>query len=332
MTHPWQGRGGPRELTDRDFRLAAERIGCDVAAIKAVWEVEAGGRHFLNDGSVIRRFEPHHFPRHLWQAIGFSVPNGTSPWRASLKQSSEAMFQRAVAVDEGAAIDASSWGAPQIMAGMNHRAAGFSSGREMVEHMAISAAHQLGAFVQLVESWGIAGAIRGHDWRAFARRYNGSGQVDRYAALMEAAYRKHSGERSAVVLRVGARGAAVKELQRALGIEDDGAFGPATLAAVEAFQRDANLPVDGIVGHRTWTALKMQDAAPEPPAQADSADGKADIAQKAAAGAAAVAGVATAGAEARSLFPDDVWTFAAYGVVVLALIAGAIYLARWVRG
>ena len=160
MTYPWQGRGGPRELTERDFKDAAERLGCDVAAIRAVWEVEAAGRHFLADGSVIRRFEPHHFPKQHWAAIGFTVRNGEAPWRASLRLSNEAMFMRAVNVAQNAAIDASSWGAPQIMAGMNHKAAGFNSGREMVEHMAQSAAHQLGAFVQLVESWGIAGAIR----------------------------------------------------------------------------------------------------------------------------------------------------------------------------
>jgi hypothetical protein len=234
-------------------------------------------------------------------------------------------------VDMDAAIDASSWGAPQIMAGMNHRAAGFDSGREMVEHMAISAAHQLGAFVQLVEAWGIAGAIRAHDWRAFARRYNGSGQVDRYAALMESAYRKHSGQQSAVILRVGARGAAVKELQRALGIEDDGAFGPGTLAAVRSFQRDAGLPVDGVVGHRTWTALQMQDAAPKPPVQPDSLDAKVSLTEKATGGAAAVSAVAAAGATVRDIVPDEVWTFAAYGALALAFMAGAAFIFRWSR-
>jgi hypothetical protein len=331
MTQPWQGRADPRSLTERDFKQAAQRIGCDVPAIKAVWEVEAGGRHFLPDGSVIRRFEPHHFPKRHWDAIGFSVRANEAPWRASLRLSNEAMFQRAAGVDLNAAIDASSWGAPQIMAGMNHRAAGFASGRDMVEHMAISAAHQLGAFVQLVESWGIAGAIRAHDWRAFARRYNGSGQVDRYAALMESAYRKHSGDRSAVVLRVGARGAAVMELQRALGVEDDGAFGPQTLAAVEAFQKRAGLPVDGIVGHRTWTALQMTDAAPEPPNQPDTLDSRASITEKATGGAAAVTAVTAAGASVRDLVPDDAWTIAAYAAIALACLAVAAYLFRWVR-
>lgn len=331
MDVPWRGAAHPAALTQEDFTEAAARIGCEVAAIRAVWEVEAGGQHFHSDGSVIRRFEPHHFPSRHWAAIGFSVRKGEAPWRASLRQSNEAMFQRAAAIDQDAAIDASSWGAPQIMAGMNHGAAGFVSGRDMVRHMAKSAAHQLGAFVQLVEAWGIAGAIRAHDWRAFARRYNGSGQVERYAALMESAYRKHSGARSAVVLRVGDRGAAVKELQRALGVAVDGAFGPVTLDAVQTYQRDMGLPVDGVVGHRTWTALQMDDAAPTPPAQPDIMEGRASLTQAVSGGAAAVTAVTAAGASVRDIVPDQAWAFAAYGAVGLALFAGVLFVLRWGR-
>ncbi len=62
-------------------------------------------------------------------------------------------------------------------------------------------------------------------------------------------------------LRMGARGAAVTTLQnqlRAAGFNpgaSDGAFGPKTLAAVQAFQRARGLQVDGIVGPKTWNAL-----------------------------------------------------------------------------
>jgi N-acetylmuramoyl-L-alanine amidase len=58
------------------------------------------------------------------------------------------------------------------------------------------------------------------------------------------------------VLRLFDRGEPVRELQKALGITDDGLFGQQTLAAVRAFQREKGLTVDGVVGQQTWAALK----------------------------------------------------------------------------
>lgn len=57
------------------------------------------------------------------------------------------------------------------------------------------------------------------------------------------------------VLRRGARGPAVAELQRALRIAEDEAFGPGTEAALIAFQRRRQLRPDGVCGPMTWAAL-----------------------------------------------------------------------------
>jgi peptidoglycan hydrolase-like protein with peptidoglycan-binding domain len=51
----------------------------------------------------------------------------------------------------------------------------------------------------------------------------------------------------------------------------DGAFGPVTKAAVEQFQGDSSLTVDGIVGPATWSALGGDG--PEPPTLAEGSDG-----------------------------------------------------------
>jgi peptidoglycan hydrolase-like protein with peptidoglycan-binding domain len=59
----------------------------------------------------------------------------------------------------------------------------------------------------------------------------------------------------AVLLKVGARGSAVKAVQRALGIPADGIFGPQTRAAVLAFQSRNGLVADGVVGPQTRAAL-----------------------------------------------------------------------------
>lgn len=68
-------------------------------------------------------------------------------------------------------------------------------------------------------------------------------------------------------LRAGSEGVAVRGLQRMLitrGYEPgeiDGRFGPKTDAAVRAYQSDQGLDVDGIVGPKTWDALREVDVA-----------------------------------------------------------------------
>jgi lysozyme len=62
------------------------------------------------------------------------------------------------------------------------------------------------------------------------------------------------------VLKKGARGEAVKRLQRALSaaghrVAADGDFGPGTDRAVRAFQTAHALQVDGVAGPGTWKAL-----------------------------------------------------------------------------
>jgi peptidoglycan hydrolase-like protein with peptidoglycan-binding domain len=55
--------------------------------------------------------------------------------------------------------------------------------------------------------------------------------------------------------RVSSRGGGVRELQRALGVSADGAFGPGTQRAVKSFQRRHGLTPDGVVGPQTRSAL-----------------------------------------------------------------------------
>lgn len=66
------------------------------------------------------------------------------------------------------------------------------------------------------------------------------------------------------VLKMRSKGAAVKELQMLLNAKPsttpklvaDGDFGKKTKTAVEAFQRHAQLGVDGVVGKNTWASLQ----------------------------------------------------------------------------
>jgi peptidoglycan hydrolase-like protein with peptidoglycan-binding domain len=65
------------------------------------------------------------------------------------------------------------------------------------------------------------------------------------------------------VIRRGTQQHPVRTLQQLLrargqNVTVDGAFGPATEAAVRAFQQQKHLTVDGIVGSATWSALVIQ--------------------------------------------------------------------------
>jgi len=55
----------------------------------------------------------------------------------------------------------------------------------------------------------------------------------------------------------GSRGEAVKEIQRKVGVNPDGIFGPVTEKAVREFQKDNNLDIDGIVGPITSARLRI---------------------------------------------------------------------------
>jgi len=64
------------------------------------------------------------------------------------------------------------------------------------------------------------------------------------------------------VLRRGASGTSVRVLQSLLNvrgqkISEDGAFGPATEAALKAEQRQAKLTVDGVAGQRSYSVLLL---------------------------------------------------------------------------
>ena len=178
-----------------DYQSAADQIGVEVAAVKAIAEVESSGRGF-RDGLPIIRLEAHWFGKLTGYQFNDSHPHiSCRAWTPSLaaRNQGEAweQFDEAAALDEGAAIQSTSWGAFQIM-GFHWKALGYESSQAMREAMATDDG-QLDAFVRFVTADAVlVDAARRHDWHAFAARYNGLGQVERYAGLMAAAYERNA--------------------------------------------------------------------------------------------------------------------------------------------
>ena len=61
-----------------------------------------------------------------------------------------------------------------------------------------------------------------------------------------------------ILIRRGAKGTQVKELQQLLNITIDGDFGIITESTVKSFQQENGLKVDGVVGLKTWEVLDNQ--------------------------------------------------------------------------
>lgn len=184
-------------LTDAGILRAAERLGCEPAAIKAVIAVESGGSGFLGDGRPRILFEAHVFSRETGGKFDRSHPKLSTPrWDRGLYQGGAAEYGRlyaAAQLDGGAAIRASSWGLFQIM-GFNWHACGEASLHGFVLAMHHNEDAQLALFARFIESEGMAQALRARDWAAFARKYNGPEYArNHYHTKLERAY---AGERN----------------------------------------------------------------------------------------------------------------------------------------
>lgn len=247
-------------MSEEAISDAAEAIGCDIAAIKAVIDVESRGG-FLDDGRPKILFERHYFCKLTNGKYNAAAPDisssktggyfgGVREWQR---------FERACSMDRDAALRSTSWGAFQIM-GSNYKTAGFSGVEEFRAAMCESEDRQLDAFVKFVKSNGLDDELRQRDWPGFARGYNGPNyKKNNYDEKLRAAYLLHSRgaprAEAVSILRMGSQGDDVEEVQEKLGITADGDFGPTTRSALIDFQRKNGLKPDGIVGAKTREKL-----------------------------------------------------------------------------
>lgn len=255
--------GPATALDDTAIEHAAAAIGCAVAAIRAVIDVESRGG-FLADSRPKILFERHYFSRLTQRRYDTSHPDISNPaWGGYTGGAREyGRLARAISLDRDAALRSASWGAFQIM-GDNCALCGFPRAEDFVTAMVSGTPAQLKAFVSFIRRTGLSDELIRADWPGFARGYNGPAyKVNRYDEKLAAAYRFHSAggahaDSPNPLLQLGDTGDAVRELQHALGILADGDFGPGTKQAVLAFQKKHSLYPDGIVGKNTWSRLNM---------------------------------------------------------------------------
>jgi hypothetical protein len=191
----------PEILTEDDYRRAAAALGCDVAAIKAVAEVESRGSGFLKDGRLRVLFEGHQFYRYTKGAHAATHPtlchkNFTSAnyckGDAETRGCGELdRLTRAQELDKRAALMSCSIGKFQIM-GFNFALCGYKTVESFWADLARSEGKQLDAFCSYVSAVGIDDELRSHDWAEFARRYNGPAyKKNQYDTKLAKAWQRH---------------------------------------------------------------------------------------------------------------------------------------------
>jgi len=179
-------------LTPADFQSAAAQLGCDVESVQAVCEVEAPEGGFLPDGRTVILFERHHFRRFTKAKFDVTHPQisniepggykgGAAEWER---------YQAAYKLDKQAAMLSTSWGRFQIM-GFNFALVGFPTVEGFIGAMNSGEPAQLGAFVEFVKAKDLDDELQRHDWKGFARGYNGKNYAkNKYDSKMAAAYKR----------------------------------------------------------------------------------------------------------------------------------------------
>jgi hypothetical protein len=190
----------PPPLTPVDVAEAADRLRTEPARIQAVIAVESAGRGFHpSTGRPVILFEPHVFHRETDGRHAAARPDLSYPsWGARAYPRTQAERWRqlaaAAALDQPAALRATSWGLFQIM-GFNHRPCGFNTVEAFVRAQARSERDQLLAFAAFLQSRGLDAPLREGRWADFARGYNGPAYARHaYDQRLKAAYAKAAGE------------------------------------------------------------------------------------------------------------------------------------------
>lgn len=252
--------GNPAPLRSVHYDKAARELGCSVAALRAVAQVESAGDGFLDDRRPKILFERHIFHARTGGVHGNKHPGISSSQRGGYLGGARE-YQRlaqAIKLDRKAALESASWGKFQLM-GFNHKACGHSTVARFVAAMVSGEPAQLAAFVAFIMSRKLTDALVRRDWSSFAYGYNGpayaDNQYDRKMAEAHASFAKRADADGPPLLGLGDSGPAVVRLQTLLGLVPDGVFGPGTKAKVAAFQKRRGLLSDGVVGMGTWQAL-----------------------------------------------------------------------------
>lgn len=189
-------------LTEEDYHEVAQELNVEVAAIKAIVDIETGRLRtgFNRPRNPIIDFDAKIFSRFCARK-GINLTTRTSQQGILFKRGFDQTFEHqrlsvACEIDSITALESTFWGMFQI-GGFNWKLCGARSIQHFVKEMCYSERSQLKLFAKFIANTDLAKYLRAKNWRAFAKRYNGPKYAQHgYHTRLAAAYRKHSKEAS----------------------------------------------------------------------------------------------------------------------------------------
>ncbi len=184
-------------ITEQHYIDAAEDLGCELAVMKALAELESHGAGFLSTGELRILFEPHIFWRQLQKArikpnvllrekpaladilYEFWMPGAYGPESAQWDR-----LRKAAQVNIIAAYNSASYGRFQIM-GFNHNACGYSTVIEFMYWLQKDEIYHLKSFVCFIKYSGLEQYLRNKQFDLFAKQYNGPGYKNSPVTILD---------------------------------------------------------------------------------------------------------------------------------------------------
>lgn len=181
-----------------DLRPIAASIGVSPRALAAVVAVESAGAGLVGGRPVIR-VEAHLLydrttgPAREQVNARFHVA-GPKRWEGHTLDGAAyhghqdrewVAYQVAKGISSDAAVRATSWGLGQVLGAW--RELGFDSAEAFEAHQGTETG-QVDTMARYIRAAGLVAPLSALDWATVARRYNGPGNVERYAARLAAAY------------------------------------------------------------------------------------------------------------------------------------------------
>ena len=186
-------------LADLDFIEAANLLNCEVAAIRAVAEVESGPRGgFCPDGFPVTLFEGHIFFKYTKGIYALNhpticYPRWTKEFYGKTWTDERLRLEEATKLDRRAALMSASWGRFQIM-GFNYPLVGCTHIQQFVNLMCKGEHEQLDLTCQYLIHTRLDKALREGRFEDFVEVYNGPGwRKNDYLGKFYRAYKRHGG-------------------------------------------------------------------------------------------------------------------------------------------